>query len=478
MKKIILIQLLFLAIGSSDAQRLDTLCPYVTINIPSNAEHIEASLNFEVINILQQKSNAYRNIFFIHGLTGDATAWSKVADACMNSTLSSFPARKCYTHKLDYSQVTKNSIDVPAKNVGLQIKNIANGYQDINPNKGILIAHSQGGIVCRELMHKDFVEGQNYALGNYGGVITVASPLQGAMVLDNRPKIHNMLNGACHALSINTLITATVGPILFPIFSSIGIQLTPTGVCDVVTGPIMKFIASDFYHQITDAYEVNGNNSKIEIYNNDVNNATYCNLPKVAFYTVEPQENILWRTANWMINKPNDVAYFAANDDWKFYNNWILPLYTIYSAASIFNDISYDVNAKILKWTWWCCPVSASTAAIAMATSASVKPLISKGRNWFEGADAQWQVVIGARVYNSKTKKWEVKENDGVVLAESSKNLPCATREPVRIYPYEGQRAPSKGSSHMQVRNDQGIKEHLDNLFKGLYGDFFFTESK
>jgi len=74
---------------------------------------------------------------------------------------------------------------------------------------------------------------------------------------------------------------------------------------------------------------------------------------------------------------------------------------------------------------------------------------------------------------NVTTYSWEYKENDGVVVDESSANLPCATWLPVRIFPFEFENVTSKGSSHMQIRNDEGIKKALKALFDGEYGTFF-----
>ncbi|HQQ20290.1 MAG TPA: hypothetical protein PK471_00095, partial [Bacteroidales bacterium] len=65
------------------------------------------------------------------------------------------------------------------------------------------------------------------------------------------------------------------------------------------------------------------------------------------------------------------------------------------------------------------------------------------------------------------------KENDGIVLRESAENLPCATHMPVI-----GNRTLSNnnaGSSHMQVRNDEGLKHFLNRLFNGEMGMFFET---
>ena len=55
-------------------------------------------------------------------------------------------------------------------------------------------------------------------------------------------------------------------------------------------------------------------------------------------------------------------------------------------------------------------------------------------------------------------------------------NLPGATWKPIEIYPNKNNPVDvNKGSSHMQVRNDAGLKEHLNKLFNGNYHPWFWT---
>jgi hypothetical protein len=68
--------------------------------------------------------------------------------------------------------------------------------------------------------------------------------------------------------------------------------------------------------------------------------------------------------------------------------------------------------------------------------------------------------------------------NDAV-LGQSAANLPYATNEPVHIYPNEfNTNAVNRGSTHIQVRNDDGLKDHLNKLFDGQYEPFFWTNEK
>ena len=97
----------------------------------------------------------------------------------------------------------------------------------------------------------------------------------------------------------------------------------------------------------------------------------------------------------------------------------------------------------------------------------------NQGLEWFNNANESWQTIIGARVQNGNTITYKP-ENDGIVLAESANNLPKATHNPVRIYPNENSSVDvNKGSSHMQVRNDEGLRIHLNKLFNGDYAPWF-----
>jgi len=84
--------------------------------------------------------------------------------------------------------------------------------------------------------------------------------------------------------------------------------------------------------------------------------------------------------------------------------------------------------------------------------------------------------AVDCGVVSHSPQKVVYGESDGVVLSESAKGLPCPTHLPVRIYPKEFETtAVNRGSSHMQVRNDEGLKEHLNKLLNGDYGKWFRT---
>jgi hypothetical protein len=137
------------------------------------------------------------------------------------------------------------------------------------------------------------------------------------------------------------------------------------------------------------------------------------------------------------------------------------------------------------------------------------------GVDWFNHANENWESIIGARELTFITDtayyctscrvypfwcispslpscvnkgcrvilpmpiiklQWSIKDNDGIVIAESAGDLPGATAVPPRIVIND---IPSyQGSSHMQIRNDEYLKRSLKKLFDGDYGYFFMTSIK
>jgi hypothetical protein len=425
----------------------------------------------------------YRNIFFIHGLGGDASAWTKAAEACWNSNLerdglvAAFPARKCLTFQLEYTALTKGSIDAAANKVGQDIREKAVTFgADINPNTAILIAHSQGGMVCRALMDLDFVTnaGALPSIGRgYGGLVTIASPLQGAYILNskNAGGINKMARDAC-----NSLLAGPTSHSIVPLVMKI-MGIKTDNVCVTVSGNLLDVFFASYHDDITKSYTVGA--AKINDLNIHATDPAYPNfikMPKVAFFAVEPQTNIMWRTANWLLNNPNDATYFGAINDFAFFNNTICPIYDSYRAYyEMYKKKTRDTEIA-LKATWW-------TVIGGLVTSHLWKKYRmerdawQEGVHWFDNANTQWESIIGARTYDKQTNKWITKpKNDGIVLAESAMNLPGATHDPVEIFTSNGR--VRIGSSHMQVRNDLGLKLALKDLFDGKYGKFFQTEEK
>ncbi|HOF17243.1 MAG TPA: hypothetical protein PLP76_10160 [Bacteroidales bacterium] len=481
MKKIIF----FIALIYLSIETFGQLPPIVefdkVITVGNNIIEIPLD-DFTIIETPQTPAGTInRRVYFIHGLGGDASAWVKVANAFENPNLniSGFPARKVETSLINYSYYAEGDLRFSANKVRNDIRNQAShDFLDYGmiPSDAFIIAHSQGGLVSRTLLHIDFIEDINnrppFGVG-YGGLVTVASPLQGAMILNKRDDILIMAEKACVSLIAGP---TSENPIALNLIENIINKIGKTndgidGACHIVTHGLLPIFFADYYDAITEYYKVGA--PWINTLNEDANDATYCNMPKVAFYGVEPKENIFWRTVNWFTTDPNSVDYFAANNDLDFYYSFILPEYNRYVKKTNDYQAKADKAMKAYKCQIWWNRIGALISLGCYNNYYKKRTAWYKGVQFFWTVNEEWETIIGARVYdkypnNPSVPSYTYYPNDGVVLQKSAADLPCATNEPVELY----------NSSHMQIRNDENIKIHMKKLLDGQYGDFFETKIK
>ncbi|MDL2312129.1 alpha/beta hydrolase [Bacteroidales bacterium OttesenSCG-928-B11] len=470
-------------------------------NIEANTNRIDESQ----VEILDGQEKM-RRLFFIHGLGGDASSWSKVPDACQNSELNiaGFPARKCLATTLDYSHATAASLHYAAMTARDQISAVNlvdNSARKMNPRSAIMIGHSQGAMVARAILHNETL-GYPRPVWNkdFGGAIFIAGPLQGAAILNNRDYIPYMLNHACVSLTsaqkdkrfLNGLLKAVLGRDYL------------SNACEYLSFDILPIFFNKYYDNITKDYLVGS--EYLRVMDEDEHDKEYCETPKIAFYCVEPQSKIFWRTVQWLVNDPNKENYFSANEDLTFYKEKILPIemdYRMTLAAAQTQLNSLNSNSLWFYLSGMGIPYYLLKKNKLENTISSYTP----GVRWFEEIDEQWQTLIGAVEFVPKANVIHVcscpgippyvvpgpeycvragcqavslstivyqkivHENDGIVCAETAKHLKCPTSEPVRIS--ETFLNKNQGSSHMQIRNDYGIKMHLNKAFEGDYGRFF-----
>lgn len=486
----------------------------------SSCEHIDYEFDPPQIvsNDEDELFDGYRRLYFIHGLGGNASSWTNTADACWNEELNipGFLARKSFVSRLDYTHSTNGNLSTAANQIRELIRNQAQqdiSNYDLDPTKAIIIGHSQGGVVGRTILHLDAKRNQifPYFGVGYGGFINVAGPLQGAQILNNRHQIQEFAEDACRSLSKGP---AQDVPIIGKVLKFLDKRYNITNnVCNVISNNILPVFFSDYYASITNDYQVGA--PFISVLNMDSVYDKYRSIPKISAYAVEEQDNILWRTANWLVNDPNDAGYFEANDDWGFYNSTIYPNYLNYQFMFNLYKIKYEYCKEKLTWglalfvpgAYWYYAIKADQHRTQMENW-------REGVEWFDSANSCWLNIIGAldvsiiprdSNYNwsqygftqseltsitsycdfpifpfgpSYTIRIEQKLNDGIVLAESAADLTCATHTPIKVFTPKGIYGNSCGSSHMQVRNDRGLKDFLNSTFNGEYGAFFYTSPK
>ncbi len=144
-----------------------------------------------------------RLVYFVHGLGGTAKAWSPVTTAS-ESGVPGFPARKLKAINSEYT-IFNNSVDNAAR--ALQTNYLgANGDDQMaflgiapteaNRAKNFIIAHSQGGIVSRQLDRLYTTDALQYPRA-FGGLVTFGTPHGGAQIVNNRDAIVAELNLGC-----------------------------------------------------------------------------------------------------------------------------------------------------------------------------------------------------------------------------------------------------------------------------------------
>lgn len=552
MKNIILIIALFLirlvGISQIEVVKENALLNNVeTINVditPNIEETPVITPNADFSTQEKITTNEYRRIYFLHGLGGEGNSWVKAADACeqVNLNVNGFNARKCVTWpRIDYNLSVNGSLITAANSIRYIIQDQANidqssPFMDHDKTRAFIIGHSQGGVIGRTILYQDF---KNDVLPNdplhpenplfyekgYGGLVTVGSSMQGAMILNNQNLILQMAHKACLNLTAGPLNKEINDITSLPFINSIlhnwgkSVQTT---ACDLFSYDLLPLFFKDNQTPITQYYHVGSS------FINDLNGTTtvseYNNFPKVAFYGVEPRQNLLWRTITWFTTSPNDFDAWEANNDVDLLTSTIIPKYNDY-VAQYEGRKNKLANLEAHKWVNWVTLGSTLISYIYCNVELHISvDAWKQGIDWFNQANLQWEVVIGAaRTINTTSTTtgpyyrcdcreeydplnnivvddpvicldegcaatyigyitnynytMTEKASDGVVLAESASNLPSAQW----IVELDGKQLPfgvKTGSSHMQMRNDDALKRNLTKLFEGEYGEYFYTDKK
>jgi pimeloyl-ACP methyl ester carboxylesterase len=466
---------------------------------------------------IQEYSTLKRLVFFIHGLGGSTTAWERAATALMdpNSQGVGFNARWCETFRLgydpSYSTITAAAIDMK-QDITLRsnIYNALPGY-DPDKSKNFIIAHSQGGVITRTMAHNDILLGRE----GYGGYVTVSSSLQGAQIINNIPNLLSFANDGCKQMlegQLTEVLPVTQFNQLNDIMYVLNKKIVNT-TCSAVSGLIPELF-KDFTYNLTNDYKVGA--AHINTLNNTAYDPSLNDLHKVAFYGVEPKENLIWRTLTWMLQDVNDEEPWMANEDFYLLNTTVIPLRNKYFANHFKNETSYLVyqylaNCLLVPDKW--------NPMLKTANGYKKKSLAwYQGVNWLDRANSSWTAIIGALdlqpagssclcIYmeNGKVKElltsdceactllfptnllsadpitlfqWTYKENDGIVLAESAKDLPGATGLSMKLNGIEESGKEPTGSSHFQVRNDIALRNHLSDLLDGNIDKWFRTQKQ
>jgi hypothetical protein len=408
-----------------------------------------------------------------------------------------------------------------------EIGNLQSGHGTTGPDNTILIAHSQGGLVIREINYQNATQPSydDLALRRSGPSITFGTPHQGARILNSiDPNGQNMadefLNEACRKLG-----TAEVNNILkefffAPFISSAIVDTFTIKVCSSLVSTGINFMFKDMLIPATAQYKVGA--QKIS----DLNSFNHT-VPFLLFYG-EEEAPVFWRTMGSYVYeypKATLVDPFGMDDDSDGVDNFV-KLRNRYLSLAIRSRLqSLEYERQEAYFHRRAVTIGAlhpslhffymgqmEMAYLNKLKEQEYQKSYTEAKNFVESANSRWERIIGAR-YGSNTilsgfyclcmeksspfipssitlvndplhctstpgeenctavprilLSFSSKPNDGVVLSESAGTLNGAVNS-VKM----------ERTNHQQMRNCTETKIGLNAAFDGAYGTAFYIEKK
>lgn len=483
-----------------------------------------------------------RFVFWMHGIGGNDGAWQDAFAATEANLVSDYPARDCHNRVMDYFNFS-SAISSAGVKIKTDMEDLSDGKHQ-NPSSAymnFIIAHSQGGLVARSVDRIFDAEGNSSTnFRRMGGIVTFGTPHQGAMIINNVLPQNgnvNMLDqftkSACTDLSSGIIAEKTGSSWLISLFlnGSFVERITDT-LCNNIGVFIPKYAFKDFNQKITQDYRVGS--AYLDSLNKDTSS-----IHHLAFYGIEDDETMAWRTMHYLFNKPNDEDYFDAihdsigvvwaNDNRKRYiaryEAWyaLAQSYGSYPSSLLFNLTHDPVWQAVI-----CQNLGLPQNCLNNVTNLwSISNAWRKGVNWWNTANDQYRAIIGAIEYQTQIgpqcycqscHEWEYtgeciqwgeeyehdvndctnegenglygrelrrcSQRNGVYLVKNTKPADgIVLAESAGKYPIgNGQYAPAEvmpGSNHQQMRNDSNTKKKLRAVFDGNTADpWFFTRPK
>ncbi|MEZ5012768.1 MAG: hypothetical protein R2794_00600 [Chitinophagales bacterium] len=449
-----------------------------------------------------------RPVFFIHGLGGQGDEDGTVGISWSQASLWSELNYMINSRRPDYADV---SLSFAAAELKGDLETYGDGSMD-----AFLIAHSQGGIVSRQIDYYYYTGELGPEPRTFGGLVTFGSPHHGAMILNNRDAMMSWAGDMCNAM--------ISGPVIEYVESNFWLDLllndyiTQDGfediICNTFENNLAPFLFKDYFSGITESYMVGS--EELETLNDFTPE-----IPYVCFYG-EETEPLIWNTLVHALpgHEPNNaLTYgmepFGATDDPTLaeYMDDLTGRYALkYLAYDYLADVYYDLYTGFDAATLFCWlfPLCGVEAADSYDECSAISAAYKEGYDWCIQANANWKGFIGASEWvedvptchcmdwgplgdldeefypaspdgtcateDENTNCWLEnnfvlleKPSDGVVLVESASE--CLGQIPV-IPPYDRK---MEGSNHFSMRNDANTELKLIELYAGHHGDYFYT---
>ncbi len=470
-----------------------------------------------ILSIFNLKAQP-RLIYWLHGLGGDESAWSKAATATTNGVPAlNYPARNVIPSLPEY---VNTNYDLAGAAISLVAKfdddaNAAVFSNNSDRSKIFIIAHSQGGLVARQL-EKYYYEHPN-VVKNVNGIVTFGTPHYGARIINNIPNFNNFIDTACTQLLLGPIEEAIPDNFLISlIVTDTKVKKVLDTLCSVLS-VIAPFAFTQFTAPITQDFAVGA------FALNDLNNfelSRSSSIPKVAFYGIEDPQTAVWRVLyNVLKKKPNAFPAFMADADSELLDTVNVNIAKYQAKATQAQNDYYNMASNYCSWWDWVFAPNYCAFNDAQVNTFRNKALARRdawqnGVDWWNSAGDRFNLLTGAKsfqpvttttntyncncvivdyngnvisqwsqqttnladcagsggngtfkscsssVINSTTSTTYLEVNkpsDGIVLQESAMNYPGISLQNTAVM---------QGSNHQQMRNDSNTQKRLDFLRK------------
>jgi hypothetical protein len=462
-----------------------------------------------------------RLIYWVHGLGAeDGGAWARASAATDNGHGATFPARRTVGFRIDY---TETGIEPAANELRNEMVVKAAAFPTLNPFRNIAIAHSQGGIVSREIDRQYAAQPSDSR--SFGGIVTFCSPHLGARILNNKLLVQEAMGDACAAFTIPIVLNTLDKPILNIFLNEAEIQAGINATCDNVGNFIPLFVktfnrgtTNDIYVGAPKINELNAQN-------------TWALEHKLGLYGVEyaadedshNPKGLIYRTmSSFSLENPENQPAFTTDNDGALLakvNDQIFK-YQVEAFSKQLDMFILEAQGfpcdTWWKWVFQPGPLDCAIFNPIYNAKKTQRDAYLKAANFLLNLDETYKTLIGAVEYQTlptcvctkldpdgdefslpiptvanpidcaaypANTSWDNciwstavqlvrKESDGVVLAESAMAFPGAN-DYLRL----------EKSNHFQVRNDSNTKKGLLWVYKSGASDgsnnlFFATLKK
>jgi pimeloyl-ACP methyl ester carboxylesterase len=355
------------------------------------------------------------NLYWLHGLGGNATAWEKAALATDHGA-TGFPGRKSLSRK-PYYTLSASTLSTAAHELKGKAEFDVTGkpFEEIKDN--YMIAHSQGGLVGRYLDHQ-FQETESFIPRPFYGLVTFGSPHQGAYIVnsllevgpDGSTRAERMTDEACRALGPGKLLwdlikikqTLPKKAKFFLYNIPGGFPLDPVTIseyiaeefCSIIPS-VLNFTMSGILgqplgpgHMVND-YPVGGP---------AIAEMAGFNTPtrKVAFYGIKDPNHdsgeLFWRTYHYLHVSPNAYPFFTANSEHEK-----LTLELVHAITAQYRERMEYFLAQSEKYYKAAQKYHNPIYVMAWLDYYYASWLYKNGYDWLTNMDNTWRVIIGAQ---------------------------------------------------------------------------------